>query len=44
MEQNFPFGRLEWELYIMYLGADAWDVVETGYVNPIVLASRDDKL
>ena len=21
-----------------------WDVVETGYVNPVVLASRDDKL
>ena len=28
----------------MYLGADVWDVIESGYVNPIVLASRDDKL
>ena len=28
----------------MSLGADVWDVVETSYVNPVVLASRDDKL
>ena len=28
----------------MSLGADVWDVVETSYVKPIVLASRDDKL
>ena len=28
----------------MSLGANVWDVVETGYVKPIVLASRDDKL
>ena len=30
--------------YIMALGADVWDVVDTGYVNPIVLANKDDKL
>ena len=30
--------------YIMALGADVWDVVETGYVNPFVLANKDDKL
>jgi uncharacterized lipoprotein YehR (DUF1307 family) len=30
--------------YIMALGADVWDVVETGYVKPIVLGSKDDKL
>jgi hypothetical protein len=30
--------------YIMDLGTDVWDVVETGYVKPIVLASKDDKL
>jgi hypothetical protein len=30
--------------YIMDLGADVWDVVETGYVNPIVLANKDDNL
>jgi hypothetical protein len=28
----------------MDLGADVWDVVETGYVNPVVLASKDDNL
>jgi hypothetical protein len=30
--------------YIMALGADVWDVVETGYVKPVVLANKDDKL
>jgi hypothetical protein len=30
--------------YLMALGVDVWDVVETGYINPIVLASKDDKL
>ena len=28
----------------MSLGADVWDVVETGYIKPVVLASKDDKL
>ena len=28
----------------MSLGADVWDVVETGYTKPMVLASKDDKL
>ena len=28
----------------MSLGADVWEVVETGYTKPIVLASKDDKL
>jgi hypothetical protein len=28
----------------MALGDDVWDVVETGYIKPIVLASKDDKL
>ena len=28
----------------MALGVDVWDVVETGYIKPIVLASKDDKL
>ena len=28
----------------MDLGADVWDVVETGYVKPVVLANKDDKL
>jgi hypothetical protein len=30
--------------HLMSLGADVWDVVETGYVKPIVLASKDDKM
>jgi hypothetical protein len=30
--------------YIMALGADVWDVEEIGYVNPVVLANKDDKL
>ena len=30
--------------YLMALGANVWDVVETGYINPVVLASKDDKL
>ena len=28
----------------MSLGVDVWDVVDTGYVNPVVLANKDDKL
>jgi hypothetical protein len=30
--------------YIMALGVDVWDVVEIGYIKPVVLASKDDKL
>jgi hypothetical protein len=30
--------------YLMALGANVWDVVETGYTKPIVLASKEDKL
>jgi hypothetical protein len=30
--------------YLMALGADVWDVVETGYIKSVVLASKDDKL
>jgi uncharacterized lipoprotein YehR (DUF1307 family) len=30
--------------YIMELGADVWDVVETGYVKPVVLANKDEKI
>jgi hypothetical protein len=28
----------------MALGVDVWDVVETGYIKPVVIASKDDKL
>ena len=41
---NFSFWKVRMRTYIMSLGVDVWDVVDTGYVNPVVLASRDDKL
>jgi hypothetical protein len=41
---NFSFWKVRMRTYIMALGADVWDVVETGYVKPIVLASKDDKI
>ena len=30
--------------YIMALGADVWDVVDTGYVKPVVLAKKGSAL
>jgi hypothetical protein len=30
--------------HLMSLGSDVWDVVETGYVKLVVLASKDDML
>jgi hypothetical protein len=30
--------------YIMALAVDVWDVVEMGYVNLVVLASKVDKI
>jgi hypothetical protein len=41
---NFGFWKVRMRTYIMALGADVWDVVETGYVKPVVLANKDDKL
>jgi hypothetical protein len=41
---NFAFWKVRMRTYIMALGADVWDVVETGYVKPVVLANKDDKL
>ena len=41
---NFSHWKVRMRTYIMSLRADVWDVVEIGYVNPVVLASRDDKL
>jgi hypothetical protein len=41
---NFAFWKVRMRTYLMALGADVWDVVETGYINPVVLASKDDKL
>jgi hypothetical protein len=41
---NFAFWKIRMRTYLMALGADVWDVVETGYTNLVVLASKDDKL
>jgi hypothetical protein len=41
---NFSFWKIRMRTYLMALGADVWDVVETGYTKPIVLANKDDKL
>jgi hypothetical protein len=41
---NFTFWKVRMRTYIMALGVDVWDVVETGYVNPVVLANKDNKL
>jgi hypothetical protein len=41
---NFSFWKVRMRTYIMALGVDVWDVVETGYINPVVLSSKDDKL
>jgi hypothetical protein len=41
---NFAFWKVRMRTYIMDLGADVWDVVDTGYVKPVVLANKDKKL
>ena len=41
---NFSFWKVRMRTYIMALGVDVWEVVETGYVKPIVLDSNDDKI
>jgi hypothetical protein len=41
---NFVFWKVRMRTYLMALGANVWDVVETGYTKPVVLASKDDKL
>jgi hypothetical protein len=41
---NFAFSKVRMRTYIMDLGVDVWDVVETGYIKPIVLANKDGKL
>jgi hypothetical protein len=41
---NFAFWKVRMRTYIMALGANVWDVVDTGYVKPFVLANKDDKL
>jgi hypothetical protein len=41
---NFALWKVRMRTYIMDLGADVWDVVEIGYVKPVVLDNKDDKL
>jgi hypothetical protein len=41
---NFVVWKVRMRTYIMDLGADVWDVVDTGYVKPVLLANKDDKL
>jgi hypothetical protein len=40
---NISFWKVRMRTYIMALGEDVWDVVETGYVKPVVIANKDDK-
>jgi hypothetical protein len=42
--RKFSFWKVRMRTYLMALGVDVWDVVETGYINPIVLASKECKL
>ena len=41
---NFSFWKVRMRTYLKSLGVDVWDVVDTGRVKPVVLASKDDKL
>jgi hypothetical protein len=41
---NFAFWKVRMRTYIMDLAAYVWDVVETSYGKPVVLANKDDKL
>ena len=41
---NFSFWKARIRTYIMDLGSNVRDVIETGYVNLVVLANKDDKL
>ena len=42
--KNFAFWKVRMRTYLMSLGADVWEVVETGYAKPVLLASKDDKI
>ena len=41
---KFSFWKVRMRTYIMSLGADVWDVVETSHVKLVMLAFRYDKL
>jgi hypothetical protein len=42
--KKIAFWKIRMRTYLMALRADVWDVVETRYTNPVVLATKDDKL
>jgi hypothetical protein len=41
---NFAFWKVRMRTYIMALVADVWDLVDTSYVKPVVLANKDEKI
>ena len=41
---KLSFWKVRMRTCLTSLGVDVWDVVDTGYVNSVVLASKDDKL
>jgi len=41
---NFALWKIRMRTYLMSLGAHVRDVVDTGYVKPVILASKEDKL
>jgi hypothetical protein len=41
---NFALWKTRMRTHLMSLGVDVWDVLETGYVKPVVLASKYDKV
>ena len=41
---NFAFWKVRMRTYLMSLGADVWEIVETGYTKPAVFLSKDEKL
>jgi hypothetical protein len=41
---NFAFWKVRMRTYIMALGVDVWDVVETGYIKISLIATKYDKL
>jgi hypothetical protein len=41
---KFSLWKIRMRTYLIALGDDVWDVVETGYINPVVIASKDGKL
>ena len=41
---ELAFWKVRMRTYIMALGADVWDVVDTGYVKAVVVANKDDNI